>query len=95
MVKEIVEPMFKTMLPGPLTTLHFVKLDLGAVPLKLSNVKTTGTDMDGIKLDMNVDWDGKCDVELDADYIPALGVDNVQLHGRVRKPIGERLIYRC
>ena len=33
MVKEIVEPMFKTMLPGPLATLHFTKIDLGPVPL--------------------------------------------------------------
>jgi len=28
MIKEIVEPMFKTMLPGPLKSLHFTKLDL-------------------------------------------------------------------
>jgi len=33
MTKEIVEPMFKTMLPGPLKSLHFTKLDLGPVPI--------------------------------------------------------------
>lgn len=72
MIKEIVEPMFKTMLPGPLATLHFTKIDLGPVPLRLSEVKTTKTEIDGIKVDLNVDWVGKADIELDADYIPAL-----------------------
>jgi Ca2+-dependent lipid-binding protein len=72
MVKDIVEPMFKTMLPGPLKTLHFTKIDLGPVPLRLSNVKTTKTEEDGIRLDLNVDWVGKADIELDADMMPAL-----------------------
>lgn len=72
MVKDIVDPMFKTMLPGPLSTLHFTKVDFGHVPLQLSNVKTTKTNHDGIKLDMNVEWKGKCDIELDGDMIPAL-----------------------
>ncbi|KIX99925.1 uncharacterized protein Z520_04562 [Fonsecaea multimorphosa CBS 102226] len=83
MVKEIVEPMFKTMLPGPLATLHFTKIDLGPVPLRLSNAKTTKSEEHGIILDLNVDWVGKADIELDADMIPALGVKSVQLHGRL------------
>ena len=72
MIKEIVEPMFKTMLPGPLTSLHFTKIDLGPVPLRLSNAKTTKTENDGIKLDLNVDWASKSDIELDADMMPAM-----------------------
>lgn len=72
MVKEIVEPMFKTMLPGPLASLHFTKIDLGPVPLRLSNAKTTKTEEDGIKLNMNVDWVSKSDIEMDADLMPAL-----------------------
>lgn len=72
MIKEIVEPMFKTMLPGPLATLHFTKIDLGDVPLRLSNAKVTKTELDGIKLDLNVDWKGKADIEMDANMIPAL-----------------------
>lgn len=72
MIKEIVEPMFKTMLPGPLKTLHFTKIDLGPVPLRLSNAKTTKTENDGIKLDLNVDWVSKSDIELDADMMPAV-----------------------
>jgi hypothetical protein len=72
LIKEIVEPMFKTMLPGPLKTLHFTKIDLGPVPLQLSNAQTTKTEADGIQLDMNVDWVGKADIEMDADMMPAL-----------------------
>lgn len=72
MVKEIADPMFKEMLPGPLATLHFTKVDLGQVPIVFSNVKVTKTPTDGIKLDLNVDWDGQCDISLDADMIPSV-----------------------
>ena len=72
MIKEIAEPMFKTMLPGPLKTLHFTKIDLGTVPLRLNGVLVTKTETEGIKLDMNVDWDGECDIKLDADMMPEL-----------------------
>lgn len=70
MVKDIVEPMFKTMLPGPLASMHFTKIELGSKPIVFSNVKVTKTLHDGIKLDLNVDWDGECDIELDADMFP-------------------------
>jgi Ca2+-dependent lipid-binding protein len=72
MIKEIADPMFKTMLPGPLATLHFKKVDLGTVPMRMSNVVATRTETRGIKLDLNVDWDGKCDIELDGEMIPVL-----------------------
>lgn len=64
--------MFKTMLPGPLKTLHFTKIDLGPVPLRLSNAKTTKTDADGIQLDLNLEWVGKADIEMDASMMPAM-----------------------
>jgi len=83
MVKDIVDPMFKQMLPGPLSSLHFTKIDLGTVPLVISNVKTSKTEHEGIKLDMNIEWDGKADIELDGDMIPAVGVERVQLFGRL------------
>jgi hypothetical protein len=70
MIKDIAEPMFKTMLPGPLASLHFTKVDLGSVPIVFSNVLVTQTDTQGIKLDLNVDWDGKCDIKLDANMMP-------------------------
>lgn len=81
-VKEVVEPMFKTMLPRPLNTLHFTKIDFGPVPLRLSNAKTTKTDNDGIQLDLNVDWVGKADIEMDADMFPALVCKSVTLAKR-------------
>ncbi|KAF7897630.1 hypothetical protein EAF00_005858 [Botryotinia globosa] len=83
MVKEIVEPMFKTMLPGPLATLHFTKIELGSTPIKFSDVKVTKTAHDGIKLDLNVDWDGQCDIELDGNMMPKVGVKEVILNGRL------------
>jgi len=71
-VKTTVEPMFKTMLPGPLSSLHFTKIDLGTVPLKIDGVLATKTDTGSIKLDMNVHWDGECDIQLDGSMIPSL-----------------------
>lgn len=72
MTMDIANPMFKTMLPGPLASLHFTKVDLGPAPMRLSNVLATKTDTNGIKLDMNVDWEGQCDIELDGNLIPTL-----------------------
>ncbi|KAK4539474.1 hypothetical protein LTR36_010910 [Oleoguttula mirabilis] len=72
MIKLIANPLFKEMLPGPLASLHFTKVDLGTVPMRLSNVLATKTDTNGIKLDMNVDWEGECDIQLDGEMIPAL-----------------------
>jgi len=83
MIKDIVEPMFKTMLPGPLATLHFTKIEFGVTPIVLSNVKVMKTPYDGIKLDLNVDWNGQCDIELDGDMIPKVGVKQVILNGRL------------
>jgi hypothetical protein len=70
MVKEIVEPMFKTMLPGPLATLHFTKIELGATPIVFSNVKVIKTPRDGIMLDLNVGWNSQCDIQLDGHMTP-------------------------
>ncbi|KAI7911950.1 hypothetical protein M0657_010686 [Pyricularia oryzae] len=72
MVKEIVEPMFATMLPGPLATLKFVKLDLGPVPMRVSEVDVHKVDNGGIKLDMDVTWEGKSDIELEGKLVPKL-----------------------
>ena len=87
-IKNTVEPMFKDMLPGPLKTLHFTKLDLGSVPLRLDNciVHECKTNMNGTKyvaMELDVVWDGQCDIELKADYIGALGVKHLKLAGRM------------
>ncbi|ETS75746.1 hypothetical protein PFICI_12690 [Pestalotiopsis fici W106-1] len=83
MVKEIVEPMFASMLPGPLATLKFVKLDLGKVPIRVSAVDVHKTENEGIKLDMNVTWEGQSDIELDGKMVPKLGIEHVTLKGRL------------
>lgn len=83
MVKEIVEPMLASMLPGPLATLHFVKLDLGSVPLKVLHVDVHRPEQGGIKLDMDVSWQGECDIDLDGNMVPRLGVERIHLKGRL------------
>lgn len=83
MIKDIADPMFKTMLPGPLASLHFTKVELGDIPMIFSNVRVTKTATDGIKLDLNVDWDGKCDIDLDGDMIPKV-VSRISCLSKVR-----------
>jgi hypothetical protein len=69
-VKESVEPILKSTLPTPLSNLQFVKLDLGHVPISFSNVDVHKTSTQGIKLDMDLNWDGVCDIELDGSMVP-------------------------
>jgi hypothetical protein len=71
-IKDVVEPMLDQMLPGPLANLRFVKLDFGPTPIRFSNVDVHKTELEGIKLDMDLDWDGKCDFELDASMVPKI-----------------------
>lgn len=49
-----------------------MKLDLGHVPLGLSNVDVHKTTNQGIKVDMDVAWDSVCDVELDGKCVPKI-----------------------
>lgn len=72
MVKEIVEPILASTLPGPLANLRFVKLDLGHVPFRLSEVDVHKTSTGGIKLDMDVNWESHSDIELDGSMVPKL-----------------------
>lgn len=64
--------MFATTLPSPLKSLHFVKIDLGTTPVHLENVDVHSTENSGIKLDLDLIWDGNCDIELDGDMIPKI-----------------------
>ncbi|KAI0147725.1 hypothetical protein GGR57DRAFT_505329 [Xylariaceae sp. FL1272] len=82
MVKEIVEPLLQS--TTGFSSLHFTKLDLGTVPIRFSKVDVIRTEKDGIKLDMDLDWDGKCEINLDGGgAIPEVGIKHIQLHGRV------------
>ncbi|KAH9986936.1 C2 domain-containing protein [Xylariaceae sp. FL0662B] len=83
MVKDIVEPIFASTLPGPLASLTFVKLDLGHVPMQVSEVDVHKVDNGGIKLDMNVTWEGKSDIDLKGTMVPKLGIEHVHLKGRL------------
>jgi len=70
--KSVVEPILASTLPGPLSNLQFVKLDFGKVPLRLSNVDVHKTTKEGIKLDLDVNWEGECDIELDGNHVPKI-----------------------
>lgn len=70
--KDTVEPILASTLPGPLSNLRFVKLDLGNVPARFSNVDVHKTPNDGIKLDMDLDWESVCDIELDGARVPKI-----------------------
>ena len=83
MTKETVEPILKSTLPTPLNNLKFCKLDLGHVPIRFSNVDVHKTTSQGIKLDMDLTWDGVCDIELDGSMVPKVGVEKVHLKGRI------------
>ncbi len=75
MIKQIVEPMLEAMLPGPLSSMHFVKVDFGPTPIKFSHVDVHKTTSEGIKLDMDLEWDGKCDFELDGKMVPKVVIN--------------------
>lgn len=72
MIKEIVEPILASTLPGPLANLRFTKIDLGNVPLRVGAVDVHKTELGGIKLDMDVTWESKSDIELDGSMVPKI-----------------------
>ncbi|KAG7287779.1 hypothetical protein NEMBOFW57_007294 [Staphylotrichum longicolle] len=72
MIKGIAEPMFAVTLPAPLNSLVFEKIDLGTVPIHFSKVDVHKTENEGIKLDLDLDWDGECDIELNGNMIPKI-----------------------
>lgn len=47
-----------------------MKLDFGHVPIKFSKVDVHKTTNEGMKLDMDVTWEGVCDFELDGPKVP-------------------------
>lgn len=83
MVKEIVEPILASTLPGPLSSLRFTKVDLGQEPIRISEVDVHKTQNGGIKLDMDIVWDGKSDIDLEGSLVPKLGIKNIHLKGRL------------
>ena len=68
-IKDTLEPTLKEMKPVPL---HFVRLDLGDVPIKMQNMfihRVDGVGAEkrtGVQIDVDVLWDGNCDIMLQA-----------------------------
>eukprot|EP00977_Amphora_coffeiformis_P008421 scaffold1912_cov167-Amphora_coffeaeformis.AAC.20 len=60
-IKKTVEPMFKDMMPGPLSGLHFTKIDLGSIPIRMDNVVVHKVDAknDTLQFDLDLVWDGR------------------------------------
>ncbi|EOA86134.1 hypothetical protein ACJQWK_11770 [Exserohilum turcicum] len=82
-IKDTVEPILASTLPGPLSKLRFVKIEFGKVPISFSNVDVHKTSAGGIKLDMDMNWEGLCDFELDGGMVPKVGVERVHMKGRI------------
>jgi len=92
-IKDAVEPMFKDLLPGPLSSLHFTKCDLGKVPMAMDNIVVSQLVDGKVQCDIDLVWDGVCDIQLAAGKIK-LGVRNVKLMGRLQllfKPLTDEL----
>lgn len=83
MLKDIVEPMLASSLPGPLANLRFTKIEFGPVPFQVSRVDTHKTQDGNIKLDMDVVWEGQSDIELDGKMVPMVGIERIHLKGRL------------
>lgn len=94
LTKETVEPMLAEVLPGPLSTLRFTKIDLGSIPPTFDRIDVHTRHEGFMRLNLDIAWEGECDIELKADGLPALGVRYVRLRGRlsvVLGPLVERL----
>lgn len=70
--KNVVEPILASTLPGPLSSLHFTKLEFGNTPFTFANIDVHKTTKEGIKLDVDVIWEGQCDIELDGNHVPKI-----------------------
>ena len=59
--------------------------DLGKVPIKLDNVVVhkLADDASSVQFDLDVVWDGECDIQMRSDYGLQFGVKSVKLSGRM------------
>jgi len=92
MVRETLEPMLSAMTPA----IFVVKMDLGKVPICMDNIVVHQIQKDAgvLQFDMNVVWDGQCDIQLKANYIGSFGVRSIKLKGRMSvllKPLTNQL----
>lgn len=83
LVKEVVEPLFEDLLPGPLKSTKFLKIDLGKNPIVLDRADVHTRSKDSIKLEIDVSWDGLSDIQLQSPMIGKYGVRRIGLTGRL------------
>jgi hypothetical protein len=93
-VKEMMGPILQD-LPVPI---HFIKLDLGDVPIKTENmfvqrIKSKGQrQQERIQIDFDLEWDGECDILLQATLSKSMkltfGVQHIKLKGRFSLLLG-------
>ena len=92
-IRESVEPSFAD-LPGPMKTCRFTNIDLGDVPIRMDNIVVHPLENGMMKFDLDLVWDGECDIQLKADYIGSFGVRHLKLSGRMAillKPLTNEL----
>ncbi|KAL7576326.1 hypothetical protein ACA910_018144 [Epithemia clementina (nom. ined.)] len=84
-IRATAEPIFKEMAVPLLRTMHFTKIDLGTVPIRLDNVRVHDVDLESntLAFDVDVIWDGNCDMKLKADLIGSFGVKSIKMRGRM------------
>ncbi|KAI2506642.1 Synaptotagmin-like mitochondrial-lipid-binding domain [Fragilaria crotonensis] len=82
-IRDAVEPMFKDTMPGPLSSLHFTKIDLGKVPIVMDNIVVHELKDGTVQFDLDVTWDSDSDIQLKANYVGSFGVKSIKLNGRM------------
>ena len=92
-IRESVEPSFED-LPTPMNTCRFTKIDLGDVPIRMDNVVVHPLHSGMVQFDLDLIWDGECDIQLKADYLGSFGIQKLKLSGRMAillKPLTNEL----
>ena len=93
-IRDTVEPMFADMMPSPFKSLHFTKVDLGKVPIRLDNILVHELRDGNVQMDMDVSWQSNSDIQLQAQYVGSFGVQSIHLNGRMTflmKPLTDML----
>jgi hypothetical protein len=90
MIRDTLEPMLVDMTPA----ITVAKMDLGEIPLRMDNIVVHDIQDGAVKFDMDIIWDGECDIQLKANYVGSFGVKFVKLKGRMSillKPLTNEL----
>lgn len=84
LIRQCMEPTFKEILPGPLSSLKFKKLELGDVPFIVDNIlvrelrtiddegQASGENKQYMQFEWDVTWRSDCDIQLATDKIAGM-----------------------